>query len=385
MSYKAFEDFYKEATIKHLLLFEHQEKLISPPFCTDLCKDYSRVMIIDNNISFIDIDTPPATSKYNSMVSIGNSMWYAPYGIWDQFNTFLEIKNSKPVYHTLASTSRGQFYNLASSGVTAFAAPLGYDQLSFALFIDNQQVQQIPMPANNCLKKHMGTTYANRCYYSPPRGESLDYNSILKFDPVTEILSTIKVDSLPLSGRKYSDFIAVGTRLYALPFGNTNPLQYALELDTTNDAIKLIKLDVPAFTKKYNGGVVIDDVIIALPYGHKDDNNSNVGLIFNTATYEHTTFNIAQTFGGKYRFRSGINFNGVAVFLPTGTPGVPIVAVDKQGRCVFVKLYPEFIMGRPIIFRGKINSIAYKIETKQHFLFTLDQQYQTNFKLLTGI
>jgi len=45
MSYKSFEDYYREAEIKHLVLFKHGNYLISPPFCTDKCKEYSRVLI----------------------------------------------------------------------------------------------------------------------------------------------------------------------------------------------------------------------------------------------------------------------------------------------------------------------------------------------------
>ena len=33
--------------------------------------------------------------------------------------------------------------------------------------------------------------------------------------------------------------------------------------------------------KKYNGGVLIINTIIALPYGHKDDGDANLGLRYN--------------------------------------------------------------------------------------------------------
>ena len=41
--YKAFQDFYKEQSIKHMLLVEHNNELLSPPFATEKCKDYSKV------------------------------------------------------------------------------------------------------------------------------------------------------------------------------------------------------------------------------------------------------------------------------------------------------------------------------------------------------
>lgn len=380
MSYQSFEDFYRNADIKHLILHEHEGVLISPPFCTDLCKDYSRVLVINNKVaSFIDVDTPPATSKYNSIVTIGDSLFFAPYGIWDNFNTVLELRNFKPVYHTVDSTGKGQFYNAATDGSSAFAAPLGYEPVSFCLFVKDGVVKQIPVPPSSCLKRHMGSVYLNGSYYSPPRGEDNDYTSILKFDPATEVLSMIEVDGLPLSKRKYSDFIPVGNKLFALPFGKYLDLKDMLVLDTETDTVELVPLALPKFQKKYNAGVALDDVIIAMPYGHKDDGDANFGLVFNTTTYEHSTFDVGQTFGGKYRFRSGTAFNGVALFLPAGSPGVPITAVTKEGKIIYSETFTDYIIGRPLVYKDIIHSLAYHIETKQHYLFKLDADFNHAF------
>lgn len=380
MTYKSFEDYYREATIKHLVLFKHGDYLISPPFCTDTCKDYSNVLVYkDGQFNLIPVDTPLATSKYNSMVSIRDSMFFAPYGIWDNFNTLLELRNWKPVYHEIDSTSKGQFYNLASDGVTAFAAPLGYEPVSFCLFIKDGSVKQIPVPHSEVLKRHMGSVYLNGSYYSPPRGETLDYNCILKFDTITEQVTMIEVADLPLSKRKYSDFIAVGDKLYALPFGREQYLQHLLILDTKDDSVELVELNVPKFMKKYNAGVVLDNVIVAMPYGHKDDGDANFGLLFNTTTHEHSTFNVGKSFGGKYRFRSGIEFNGLAAFLPTGTPNADIIIVSKTGEILFRKDLPEYILGRPIVHNNLIHTVAYNVISKKHFILTIDQSYELNF------
>lgn len=382
MSYKSFEDFYKDATIKHLVLFQHGDYLVSPPFCTDKCKDYSNVLIYkDGKITLIPVETSPATSKYNSMVSIGNSAFFAPYGIWDNFNTVLELNfdTMQPKYHTVDSTGKGQFYNMASDGVTAFAAPLGYEPVSFALLVKDGQVKQIPVPEDLALKRHMGSVYANGSYYSPPRGETLDYNCILKFNPDTETVTMIEVKDLPHSKRKYSDFIVVGDKLYALPFGREQYLQHMLILDTKDDSVELVELNVPKFMKKYNAGVVLADIIIAMPYGHKDDGDANYGLVFNTTTKEHSTFDIGEAFGGKYRFRCGTAFNNLAVFLPAGTPGAPIIAVDKKGNVVYKEHFPEYIIGRPLVYKNCILSLAYHIETKIHYLFFLDKNFHTSY------
>lgn len=378
MTYKSFEDFYREAEIKHLVVWEHNGELISPPFCTDKCKDYSKVMVLNDKLNFINVSTTPATSKFNSMAEVGDSVWFAPYGIWDEFNTVLELKNGLPISHAIDSSAKGQFYNLASNGTSAFAAPLGYETVSFALFIKDGKVKQIPMPDNGELKKHMGVVYHNGYYWSPPRGEGYDYNQILKFNPETEELSFITIN-LPKARRKYSDFIVAGDKLFALPLGREFDLKHILVVDTLTSQTELVEINVPEFIKKYNAGVVLGDTIVAMPYGHKDDKGSNYGLLFNTKTYEHSTFNVGQEFGGKYRFRCGVEFNNLAVFLPTGSPNAEIIAVDKSGNIIFKKLINDYILGRPVVSNNRVKTIAYHIETKQHFLFSLTASFECIF------
>lgn len=376
MGYKSFEDFYRDTEIKHLVLFEQDGKLISPPFCTDKCKDYSRVMILENDVfTFMDVDTQPATSKYNTMANINGTLYFAPYGIWDKFNTLLSLNNQDARSYKIISNSKGQFYNMASNGNTGFASPLGYDPVSFAIYIKDWKIQQIEVPGTDELKRHMGTVFLNGSYYSPPRGESYDYDRILKFEIETEQLTLIPVPNLVKARRKYSDFIVAGDKLFALPFGRDLELKHMLVYDTTQETVELVELNIPDFVKKYNGGVLIDDTIIALPYGHKDNGDANFGLVFNVDTYKHKIFDIGQSFGGKYRFRSGIAYNGVAVFLPAGTPNADIIVVDKEGNILFRKQMPAYIIGRPILYNTCITSLAYKIETKEHFLFKLDANY----------
>ena len=76
--YKAFEDFYREAKIKHLLLAEHEGKLISPPFATELCKDYSKVAVFGDSVSYIYLDFRPVTSKINATARVNGSTWLLP-------------------------------------------------------------------------------------------------------------------------------------------------------------------------------------------------------------------------------------------------------------------------------------------------------------------
>lgn len=378
MTYKSFEDFYREAEIKHLVIWDNDNEIISPPFCTDNCKDYSKVMVLTDKLEFVHANTPPATSKFNSMAKVGDSLWFAPYGIWDEFNAVLELQGRTAVTHYIDSNAKGQFYNLASNGTSAFAAPLGYESVSFALFIKDGKVKQIPMPNTGELKKHMGVVYLNGHYWSPPRGESYDYNQILKFNPDTEELSFIEVD-LPKARRKYSDFIITGDKLFALPLGRDFELSHMLVVDTLTSTTELVELNVPRFVKKYNAGVLLGDTIVAMPYGHKDDKENNYGLLFNTKTYEHSTFDVGQEFGGKYRFRSGVEFNDVAVFFPTGSINVELIAVNVNGDIVYKKLFNEYVFGRPIKHNNRLMTIAYHVETNKHYLFSLTATFETRF------
>ena len=45
--YKAFEDYYKDESIKHLVLHDWNGTLVSPPFATEKCRDYSSLMFLE--------------------------------------------------------------------------------------------------------------------------------------------------------------------------------------------------------------------------------------------------------------------------------------------------------------------------------------------------
>lgn len=383
MSYKEFEDFYREASIKHLALFEHNGGLISPPFCTEHCKDYSKILFYNKgNLSFIDINTPPATSKYNSMACVDDRLYFLPYGIWDQFNTVPELSENEILYHELDSSSAGQFYNLASNGQHAFSAPLGYDPVNFCVFIAEGKINQIPFDVGGERKCHMGVVYANGNYYSPPRGESYDYNTILKFDPASQTIHKIEVEGLPRVCRKYSDFIVSGNKLFAMPFGHAGDLSDVLVFDTVSGKVETVNLKLPEFYKKYNTGVLVGQKIICLPYGHKEQNNSKYGLIFDTVTYEYKIFDIGQGFGGKYRFRSGIEYNNCAVYLPVGSPNADIMCININGDIIFRKPLRNYLLGRPVLHENKVCTIAYHLERKDHSLLTIDRNYHINLEIL---
>ena len=204
--YKAFQDFYKEQSIKHMLLVEHNNELLSPPFATEKCKDYSKVFYKGD---YINLDLLPATSKTNAVAQIKDSSWFLPYGIWDEFNTVVELRGTTPYYHTLPFKGKGQFYSVATNGKTAFSFPLGYEDTNFGLYIDGIiKTHELPIKGK---KLHMGTVYCNGRYWSMPRGDEPGYNTLLSFDG--EQYQSYELDVDPNITRKYTDIIVKGNTL----------------------------------------------------------------------------------------------------------------------------------------------------------------------------
>lgn len=377
MKYKAFEDFYREAEITHLVLHQHGDYLVSPPFCTDKCKDYNRFMFYkDGTFEFVDLNLPPATSKFNGICSIGDSIWAIPYGLFDDFATILQIKDKQPIYHIIDKPGKGQFYSLASDSTQGFSFPLGYEDTAFAIHINYDKIVLHDFDTDGHKKMHMGTVYCNGRFWSPPRGDTEGYINIVSFDGTDIVTYPVEFEQKHIL-RKYTDFIVRGNMLYALPFGQNGHLDQILIFNTDTNTYSLQPIDIPVFFKKFNCGVLVDNNIIALPYGDKNQSTSNYGLVYNCDTGKSKSFGLSETlnFGGKYRFRSGIKFNGHAVFFPTGSPAAPLIVLDKEGETIHLQYYSDYVLGRPIEYRGRIWTIAYEIETKKQFLFALDNNF----------
>lgn len=381
MGYKAFEDFYREAEIKHLVLHRHGDYLVSPPFCTDKCKDYNGFMFYkDGTFEFLELDLPAATSKFNGICSIGDSIWTIPYGIFDNFHTILQIKDGQAIYHTIDKPGKGQFYSLASDDEQAFSFPLGYEDTAFAIHIKDDKIILHNFATHGHRKMHMGTVYCNGRFWSPPRGDTEGYINIVSFDGANIVTYPVEFAQTHIL-RKYTDFIVRGNLLYALPFGQNGHLDQVLIFDTDTNTYSLQQIDIPMFFKKFNCGVLVDDTIIALPYGDKSQSTSNYGLAYNCDTGKSKSFDISESlnFGGKYRFRSGIALEGHAVFFPTGSPSVPLVVLDKEGNNIHRQYYSNYVLGRPIMHQGRVWTIAYEIETKKQFLFALNSSFVAEF------
>jgi hypothetical protein len=373
MTYKAFQDWYHSAYIKHLILIEYQGNLISPPFATEKCKDYSRVLVWNKDYhSYIDLDLPPVTSKTNAVVESEGSLWFIPYGIYDDFNTVVEIQNSNVFYHNINRAGKGQFYGAASNGSSVFSFPLGYEETSYGIYIKDRKVYPIDFDRNSHVKLHMGCVYANGKYWSMPRGDTEGYIDLVSFDGNT-------LEKYPINGintsvtRKYTDLIAVDNTLYSLPFGETPGLNEVVEFDTENKTVILHKINGPDFAKKYNVAVLVENKIIAVPYGDEFCSDSNLGIVFDTVSKESKQFDIKINYGGKYRYRCGVAYKGSAFFFPTGTPSCPIIKVSQEGKVEELLNLSNTMVGRPIVYKDKIFAMTYNIISHQQQILSFDE------------
>lgn len=372
MTYKLFQDWYHEANIKHLILHVHDDYLISPPFATKKCETYNKIMKYDGTVSYIDTELPTGTSKTNCVLNVNNSSWFIPYGIYDEFNTILQLKDTTPIHHSVQSLGKGQFYSGASNGLEGFSFPLGYENTQYCIHIKNDIVDLVPFP-HLVSKAHMGTVYCNGKFYSMPRGDEPGYDKLVSFDGDRIETYTIPVD--PTITRKFTDLVVSNNKLYSLPYGEQSGLLDVVEFDTTSQEIALHRLNVPDYAKKFNCMTLVDDVIIGLPYGDEHADNSNWGVLFNTITKESKSIDIGIGTGGKYRYRSGIKFNNCAWFFPAGTPSCPVLIIDTDGNIIDRKQFNNLMFGRAVIHKDKIHIITYNIETEDHFLYIIDKSF----------
>lgn len=372
MKYKAFQDWYREGNIKHLLLVEYNGYLISPPFATERCKEYNKIMKYDGTVSYIDTTLSPAVSKTNCVVNINDNLYFIPYGIYENnYNTVLRLTNDIPEYYYIQAHGKGQFYSGASNSDTAFSFPLGYEGTEYCLYIKNDTPTLIPFESVE--KAHMGTVYCNGRYYSMPRGDKPGYNNLVSFDGDTFRKYHIPVNSEIT--RKYTDIIVVDNKLYSLPYGEQSGLNEVVEFDTDTEEIKLYKLDVPDFAKKFNSMIRLDKKIIGMPYGDEFCFDSNYGVIFDTETKQNKAIDIKISHGGKYRYRCGVAYNNYAVFFPSGTPQCPMIIINDSGDIEKTFSFETYMFGRPIIHKDKLHILAYHIFNETHHMFIFDKNF----------
>jgi hypothetical protein len=372
MTYKLFQDWYREANIKHLLLHEYNGYLISPPFATEKCREYNKIMKYDGEVSYINTELPPGTSKTNCVINVDGSSWFIPYGIYDEYNVILQLTEDTPINHTVKSLGKGQFYSGASNGTEGFSFPLGYDNTQYCIHIKNDNVNLVPF-THSVTKAHMGTVYCNNRFWSMPRGDEPGYNYLVSFDGTNIEKYIVPVN--PNVARKFTDIIVVDNKLYSLPYGEQSGLTSVVEFDTNTLEFSLHELDISDFAKKFNCMTLCNDSIIGLPYGTEHAADSNYGILFNTKTKQSKSIDIEVGTGGKYRYRSAVTFNNLAWFFPSGTPLCPLIVIDSNGNIVYKKQFDNLMFGRPIIYNNQIFVLTYDILTEIQKIYIFDENY----------
>ena len=369
--YIKFEDFYKKYPIKHLVLHEFNGKLISPCFATDQCKDYSRFMVYDGYFTFINSELPPATSKYNACCNVNGSMYSIPYGIYDSFNCITELdKDFNTVIHYIDMPGKGQFYSVASNGETAFSFPLGYSDTSYGIYIDNG-IHLIPIDKKNNTKLHMGTVYCNGKYYSMPRGDAPGYVDLVSYDGKTIESYPLNIKN-PEATRKYSDILVIDNKLYSMPYGELDGVNQVVVFDTDTSTHEMFDLAFPDSPKKFNTFIRLSDKIVGMPYGDEWHDNSNKGIVWDINTKETEIIDLGDlSFGGKYRFRSGINYKDCGYFFNTGSPNCPIIKINSD-YTIEKKFINGYLFGRPLLYKDKMCVIGFNLETYKHYIFKFD-------------
>ena len=269
----------------------------------------------------------------------------------------------------------GQFYGCDSNGTTACSFPLGTSNTSFLLYIDEKGLHTQDFDAE-MRKSHMGTAYCNGRYWSMPRGDFRNYNVLVSYDGKDIEKYPIPVDHT--LSRKFTDLIPVGNTLYSLPYGETAGLTQVVEFNTEYNSVSTHELNVPDFAKKYNAQVLVDETIIGVPYGDADDFESKYGVVFDTVTKQSRPFDIEIGYGGKYRFKCGIAYKGRAIFLPSGTPGLPIISVATDGTFHATKTDNSKLFGRPIIYKEKLYTLVFNTIDNTHSLVTIDEWLRIN-------
>jgi hypothetical protein len=331
-------------------------------------------MKYDGTVSYIDTELPPAVSKTNCVVTVGNDSWFIPYGIYENdYGTVLKLSGDKPEYHQVLAKGKGQFYSGASDNETAFSFPLGYSGTQYCLYIKDNKPELIPFESVE--KAHMGTVYCNGSYYSMPRGDQPGYNDLVCYNG--EYFTYYYIPVNPEITRKFTDLIAIGNKLYSLPYGEQPGLNEAVEFDTVTGEVLLHKLNIPDFAKKYNSMVRLGNKIIGMPYGDEFTQDSNYGVVFDTVTKDSKSIDIGISHGGKYRYRTGIEYKGFAWFFPGGTPQCPIFVINESGLIFRVYHFENQMFGRPVIYKDKIHVLSYDTVKETHHMYIFNDRFES--------
>lgn len=161
-------------------------------------------------------------------------------------------------------------YATVSKNGYIYVPPYGLNEsIDYMLKInpDTHEIKKINLSVNSSFEKWMfGIEVNNRLFFVPFNEEK-----ILIVDTNTDSISylPLKIDG---NGKHLQSHI-FKDHIISLPYGDKEPYDYILHVDTHNNKVEQIKIDLPKNdTKKWHTSQIVDDKIYGLPRGSDTEN-----------------------------------------------------------------------------------------------------------------
>lgn len=176
-------------------------------------------------------------------------------------------------------------YGTVGNNGMIYMPPYGLkESINYMLKLDpnTYEIKKILINADSSFEKWITTVVVGDKIYVLPYNES----AVLVIDTKTDTTYTI---DLGVEGKgKYVYAHLYKNKIYALPFGDNCLYDHALILDTTDDSVNLIKLDLPINNeKKWHNTQIVGNIIYGMPRGELTDPCFPYRIEFNCDTLEY--------------------------------------------------------------------------------------------------
>jgi len=158
-----------------------------------------------------------------------------------------------------------------------YCAPYGLnDVINYMIKFDpnTYQVTRIPLEVNNSTEKWQnGIVYRNLIYFLPYNESKI---LVLNTDD-----DSVEYIELNVVGRgKYIQGHIFDNRIIALPYGEHESYNWALDFNMDTNEVKLNYLEVDDDTKRWHTTQMLDGYIIGLPRGEDLETHFNHGIVY---------------------------------------------------------------------------------------------------------
>lgn len=183
--------------------------------------------------------------------------------------------------------------------------------------------------------------------YCPPYGLTESLNYMLAINPITYVIHKLFLD-VNNSTEKWTFGITVGDSIYWLPYGESR----ILVVNTHQEIVSYIDIDWPAGTESIKGkfvqGHVYNNKIYALPYGETDPLDYMLIVDLETQTAQLKAINVPNTDCKKWH--QSVLRDGIIYAVPRGSRIEDPFNFAIEYNCNdnsyvltdFSKFYPEF-------------------------------------------